>query len=119
MDRYWIRENNGPWQEVDMAAFVVAERRAGLHNTMGRPDLPGTSGFSHSYHPGQADEWSIEGTMIDPTQGHIRRNLNQLDGTTASAVKLLTQAGIPLTDEDIEALGGMPDERGLEGTTDR
>lgn len=47
-------------------------------------------------------------------EGQIRKNLDRLDGTARSAVKLLTDAGIPLTDEDIETLGGMPDERGLE-----
>lgn len=53
-------------------------------------------------------------------EGHIRKHLNQLDGTTRSAVKLLTDAGIPLTDEDIEILGGMPDEQGwLASTSDR
>lgn len=41
----------------------------------------------------------------------IRKNLNQLDGTLESAIKLLMGAGIPLTDEDIETLGGMPDEQ--------
>lgn len=66
MDRYWIRENSGPWEEVDKARFVSAERRAGFHNTMGQPDEPGTGGWSHTYHPGQPDEYSSEGTIRDP-----------------------------------------------------
>lgn len=42
----------------------------------------------------------------------IREALDQLDGTAESAMKLLAETwGITLTDEDIEALGGMPDER--------
>ena len=44
-------------------------------------------------------------------EGYIRKNLDQLDGTTRSAVKLLAGAGIPLSDEEIEMLGGMPDEQ--------
>lgn len=71
MDRYWIRRDDGPWQEVSMAAFVAAERSAGLRNTMGRPDLPGTGGFSHTYHPGQPDQRTIQGTMTDPTGGNV------------------------------------------------
>lgn len=45
----------------------------------------------------------------------IRKNLNQLDGTPRSAVKLLTE----LTDEQIEALGGIADERRVESTEDK
>lgn len=39
----------------------------------------------------------------------VQEALEHLDGTARSAVKLLTQ----LTDEQIEALGGMPNEQPL------
>lgn len=42
----------------------------------------------------------------------IREALNQLDGTAESVMKLLAEMwGITLTDEEIEMLGGMPDEQ--------
>jgi hypothetical protein len=34
------------WEEVTKTEFVAAERAAGFHNTMGRPDEPATGGFS-------------------------------------------------------------------------
>jgi hypothetical protein len=66
MDRFWVRENGEPWREVDKAGFVAMERRAGFRNTMGQPDEPGTGGFSSTYRPGQPDEHTLEGTIIDP-----------------------------------------------------
>ena len=66
MDRYWIREGRGTWEEVDKAKFVAVERRAGFRNTMGQPDEPATGGFSSIYRPGQDDEHVLEGTIRDP-----------------------------------------------------
>lgn len=66
-DRYWVRENDEPWQEVDKRTFVIWERRAGLRNTMGQPNEPATGGFYQTYHPGQEDEYRLQGTLIDPS----------------------------------------------------
>lgn len=65
-DRYWVSRDNEPWQEVDKAGWVSAERSAGFHDTLGQPNEPGTGGFTHTYHPGREDEWNIRGTMQDP-----------------------------------------------------
>lgn len=35
--------------EVTKPEWVAAERAAGFHNTMGRPDEPGTGGFSDGH----------------------------------------------------------------------
>lgn len=45
--RYFVRALSLPWAEVSMEDFVRAERAAGFHNTLGRPDLPATGGFGN------------------------------------------------------------------------
>ncbi len=46
-DRYFITENGGEEREVDLPAYLNAERRAGFHSYYGA-DQPATGGFSHS-----------------------------------------------------------------------
>jgi len=48
--RYFIQPDVGdfPWAEVSEEEWVQAERSAGFHNTLGRPDRPATAGFSGS-----------------------------------------------------------------------
>jgi hypothetical protein len=50
--KYYLSEDDGnTWDEVTKEEYVRAERAAGFHNTMGRPDEPATAGFSSSnYH---------------------------------------------------------------------
>ena len=44
--RYFLRHaSEDSWTEVTVEEFVRAERMAGFHNTLGRPDLPATSSF--------------------------------------------------------------------------
>jgi hypothetical protein len=47
-ERYFLKPDIGrfPWGEVSKAEWVHAERAAGFHNTMGRPEEPATGGFS-------------------------------------------------------------------------
>lgn len=47
MYRYFLGFGGQPLAEVSKAEFVAAERAAGFHNTMGRPDEPATAGFSN------------------------------------------------------------------------
>jgi len=54
-DRYFLRVGSATrWQEVTKEEWVSAERSAGFHNTMGRPDEPATAGFSNG---------SVSGTL--------------------------------------------------------
>ncbi|AXG66273.1 hypothetical protein SEA_ANNADREAMY_188 [Streptomyces phage Annadreamy] len=48
--KYYLNETDDDdnWVEVTKEEFVRAERAAGFHNTMGRPDEPATGGFSSS-----------------------------------------------------------------------
>jgi hypothetical protein len=49
-DRYFIKVGeNSQWQEVTKEDYVSAERGAGFHNTMGRPDEPATAGFGNGH----------------------------------------------------------------------
>lgn len=47
--RYFLGVDGHPETEVEVtkAEFVRAERNAGFHNTMGRPDEPATGGFGN------------------------------------------------------------------------
>lgn len=46
MIRYLLKADwQEEWTEVSKEVWVRAERAAGFHNTMGRPDEPGTAGF--------------------------------------------------------------------------
>lgn len=46
-ERYWLREpNDSDYREVTCAEYVAAERQAGFHNTMGKPDEPATASFT-------------------------------------------------------------------------
>jgi hypothetical protein len=51
--RYFVRYGAEPWAEVEVAAFVSAERNAGFHNTMGRPAQPATGGFGNGHISGR------------------------------------------------------------------
>lgn len=42
---YFLRYDNGPWENVSKQDWVRAERAAGFVNTLGRPDEPGTASF--------------------------------------------------------------------------
>jgi len=43
--RYYVAFDGEPWQRVDKAGFVFAERAAGFHNTLGEAGEPATAGF--------------------------------------------------------------------------
>lgn len=45
MAKYFLKED-GDWYEVDKRRWVLAERMAGFHNTMGQPNEPATSSWS-------------------------------------------------------------------------
>ena len=47
--RYFLSFGDGPRHEVTKREWVAAERSAGFINTMGRPDEPGTGGFSNGH----------------------------------------------------------------------
>lgn len=47
MERYFLAAVGCPWSEVTKEQWVQAERGAGFRNTMGKPDEPGTGGFSN------------------------------------------------------------------------
>jgi hypothetical protein len=60
--RFYLTEDSGPEQEVSMEEWVAAEREAGFNNTMGRPDLPATAGFSGKRISGRV-EYGTGGTQ--------------------------------------------------------
>jgi len=44
--KYLLKDGDGPWYEVSKRQWVMAERMAGFHNTMGQPNEPATSSWS-------------------------------------------------------------------------
>lgn len=57
-ERYFLKgdwQGEEGWVEVTMEQFVKAERTAGFHNRLGRPDLPATAGFSGGGVQGKVD----------------------------------------------------------------
>lgn len=62
---YFLKRNNGPWEQVDKATWVNVERQAGFVNTMGEPEEPGTGGFSCT-RPGFDAAGRIIYTPTDP-----------------------------------------------------
>lgn len=42
---FWLKRDGHPWERVDKAAYVSAERAAGFRNTLGQPHEPATSSF--------------------------------------------------------------------------
>lgn len=43
---FWLTNDDGrTWVQVDKKTWVAAERGAGFHNTMGRPEEPATHSF--------------------------------------------------------------------------
>lgn len=46
MRRYFLKDGDGDWYEVSKERWVMAERMAGFHNTMGQPREPATASWS-------------------------------------------------------------------------
>lgn len=47
-DVYYLKadwQDDDAWTKVSKEKFVAAERAAGFHNTLGRPQEPATGGF--------------------------------------------------------------------------
>ena len=53
--RYWLTDGAEPEREVSMEEWVAAERAAGFHNTMGRPEEPGTAAWSAGHMSGRVE----------------------------------------------------------------
>lgn len=54
-DRYFIKgpRDGDAEDEVTKSTFVAFERANGFHNTMGKPDEPGTASFHGRYGSGR------------------------------------------------------------------
>lgn len=46
MKIYLLKDGDGDWYEVSKRQWVLAERMAGFHNTMGEPNEPATATWS-------------------------------------------------------------------------
>lgn len=77
--RYWIRENELPWQEVTREQFIRAERKAGFHPKDGSGVA--TASFSSSF-PGSGEK--IQGRT---TKGKITKKWYDLDKEFFKAAK--------------------------------
>lgn len=53
--RYWLTDGSEPEREVTMAEWVAAEREAGFHNTMGRPEEPATWSWGAGHMSGRVE----------------------------------------------------------------
>lgn len=99
--RFFVTFGDGPEQEVDEAGFVDAERKAGFVNTLGRPDKPGTAGFSHEGPRGRISGRIEYHQRPQPpartyealTVGQLRDGLTELPDDTIVAIWSVPSAG--------------------------
>ena len=53
--RYWLTDGAESEREVSKEEWVAAERAAGFHNAMGRPEEPGTAAWSAGHISGRLE----------------------------------------------------------------